>query len=242
MSIFNMVGCGGSSLNYEVVDGTSAPSSPSENTIWINTSTTITSHIFSANEPENPVAGMVWITVGASSPSAFSATEENPIMIYPISAKQYVSGAWISVDMKCYQNGTWNSFYFWVIGNGANAQSLTGGFTGVSDQVVFYGDGTVKFYHAANTSEHNAYIYSKSAFDVTGYTKMTIKVTSTSGSTRYFGLNTPSNLGNKAAARVGITGTGTYELSIPDSWTKAHIQADFLYEGGTIVVSELYFS
>lgn len=107
MSIFNMVGCGGSSLNYEVVGGTSAPSSPSVNTIWINTSTTITSHIFSATQPTNPASGMVWITVGASSTVAFSATEENPVMVYPISAKQYVGGAWVDVEAKSFQNGVW---------------------------------------------------------------------------------------------------------------------------------------
>lgn len=107
MSIFNMVGCGGSSLNYEVVDGTSAPSSPSENTIWIDTSTTITSHIFSAAEPENPDAGMVWISVGTSSAVAFSVTEENPIIVYPLSAKQYVGGAWVKKTAKSYQGKAW---------------------------------------------------------------------------------------------------------------------------------------
>ena len=100
MSIFNMVGCGGSSLNYELVGGTSAPSSPSENTIWINTSTDITSHIFSATEPENPVAGMVCIFVCTSSTVAFSATEENPIIVYPMSAKQYIGGAWVKKTAK----------------------------------------------------------------------------------------------------------------------------------------------
>lgn len=119
MAIFNMVGCGGgSSLNYEVVGGTSAPSSPSENTIWINTSTTITSHVFSATEPENPVSGMAWISVGASSTVAFSVTEENPVMVYPLSAKQYVSGAWVDKTPKIYQNGAWSDWVTYVVNNG----------------------------------------------------------------------------------------------------------------------------
>lgn len=239
--IFNMSG-GSNPLNFKVVGGTTEPVSPSENMIWVKTDTEITSWIFSATKPEAPTEGMVLFVVGTSSVVEFNALKENGIHVCPVCANQYVSGAWISVEMECYQNGVWNSFYFWVIGNGANAKSLTGGFTGVSEQVVFNSDGTVKFYHATNTSVHNANVYSKNTFDVSGYTKMTVKVTSSSGASRYLGLNTPSNLGNNAAQRVNVTGTGTYEISIPSSWTTAHIQADLLYEGGTIVVSELYFS
>jgi hypothetical protein len=119
-----MVGCGGSSLNYEVVDGTSAPSSPSENTIWIDTSTTITSHIFSAAEPENPDAGMVWISVGTSSAVAFSVTEENPIIVYPISAKQYVNCEWVDKTAKSYQNAQWVDWITYALRSGVDEIGL----------------------------------------------------------------------------------------------------------------------
>jgi hypothetical protein len=235
-----------SNLNFQIVSGTSAPSNPTENTIWINTNVSIPGWTFFKVKPTWAMqAGWVYIISEISTNSvatSFDALVPNELFVNPISAWQYVNGAWVQKDMQIYKNGTWKSISFWVIGNGANAQSLTGGFTGVSEQVVFNSDGTVKFYHATNTSVHNAHVYSKNTFDVSGYTKMTVKVTSSSGSSRYFGLNTPSNLGNNAASRVGISGTGTYEISIPSSWTTAHIQADFLYEGGTIVVSELYFS
>lgn len=42
---------GGTSLNYSVVGGTTEPTSPKENMIWVNTETEITSHVFSATEP-----------------------------------------------------------------------------------------------------------------------------------------------------------------------------------------------
>ena len=127
MAIFNMVGCGGSSLNYEVVGGTSTPSSPSENTIWINTSTDITSHIFSVTEPESPESGMVWISVDTYSPVAFPATEENPVMVYPISAKQYASGAWVNKTAKSYQNGAWVEWLAYLYNGGNLFEDLTGG-------------------------------------------------------------------------------------------------------------------
>lgn len=52
--IFNMGGggnSGGIELNFKVVGGTSAPSSPIENTIWINTSAEITGWRFCAKDP-----------------------------------------------------------------------------------------------------------------------------------------------------------------------------------------------
>lgn len=44
-------GGGGAGINLEVVGGTTQPSSPKENTVWVNTSTTITSWDFSATQP-----------------------------------------------------------------------------------------------------------------------------------------------------------------------------------------------
>ena len=232
-----------SGTNFNVVGSTTAPANPSENTIWVNTNVGIPSWTFSSTQPTAPTEGMVWFVVSTSSVVEFNALKENSIQVYPVRAKQYVSGTWKSVEVKCYQNNKWNGISFWIIGNGANAQSLTGGFVGNSNQAVFNSNGTVTFNHAAYTSVDTPYVYSQKAFDVSGYTKMTVKVTSSSGDgSRYIGLNTPSNLGNWAASRTSVSGAGTYEVSIPSSWTKAHIEANFLYEGGTIVVSELYFS
>ncbi len=49
--ILNMSGGGGNPLNFKIVNGTSAPASPKENTIWVKTSTAITSWDFSATQP-----------------------------------------------------------------------------------------------------------------------------------------------------------------------------------------------
>ena len=95
---------GGAALNFKVVGGTTEPASPKENTIWVNTDAEITSWIFSATEPENPSEGMVWISTGASSNIVFNALKKNSVMVYPFAASQYISGAWVSVGVKAYQN------------------------------------------------------------------------------------------------------------------------------------------
>ena len=102
----NTGGGGSGGLNFQVIGGTTAPSNPKENMIWVNTSTKITSYIFSATQPTGS-AGMVWISTGTSSTIAFNALKKNGLQVYPISAKQYVNGAWVSVTALSYQGGEW---------------------------------------------------------------------------------------------------------------------------------------
>ena len=99
---------GGASLNYKVVGGTTSPTSPAENTIWINTDVEITSHVFSAAEPESPVVGMVWLKTSKSSKTPINVLKKaDVVMIYPQSCKQYVSGEWVSKDTMIFQSGEW---------------------------------------------------------------------------------------------------------------------------------------
>lgn len=102
----NTGGGGSGGLNFQVIGGTTAPSNPKENMIWVNTSTKITSYIFSATQPTGS-AGMVWISTGTSSTVEFNALKKNGIQVYPISAKQYIGGAWVDVEAKIYQGGSW---------------------------------------------------------------------------------------------------------------------------------------
>lgn len=100
-------GGGSAGLNFKIIGGTTTPSNPKENMIWINTDIKITSWIFSATEPESPTEGMVWISTGTPSPVGFNALKKNGIQIYPVFEKQYTSGAWVDKTAKSYQDGAW---------------------------------------------------------------------------------------------------------------------------------------
>lgn len=105
---------GGEGLNFSVIGSTSQPSSPSENTIWINTSTAITKYVFSVSQPSSPTAGMVWIKTAANSNNVFSAIKTdtgNALYVYPLYAKQYISSAWTQKTAKIYQNSAWSSWW-----------------------------------------------------------------------------------------------------------------------------------
>ena len=122
-------GGGSNPLNFKVVGGTSAPSNPKENTIWVNTDVPITGWIFSATEPEATAEGMVLILTGADSPAEFNALKKNGIQVLPMSAKQYVGGAWVDKPAKVYKNGEWISLdvHLYLIQDGVDNTDLTGG-------------------------------------------------------------------------------------------------------------------
>lgn len=109
-AIISRRGGGGTGLNFKVVGGTSQPTNPRENTIWVNTSTSITSYVFSVTQPAGS-AGMVWFKIGTYSSVPFNALKKNTLRVYPTSCKQYVSGSWVDKTAKTYLSSTWTDWW-----------------------------------------------------------------------------------------------------------------------------------
>ena len=105
--VLNMTGGGG--INLTVVGGTTVPASPKENTIWVNTSTAISSYVMSVTEPESPVAGMVWFCYRSGSLAPIEVVKNSGIWAYPADCQQYVNGAWVFKPASVYQSGKWIS-------------------------------------------------------------------------------------------------------------------------------------
>ena len=207
----------GVELNFEVVGGTSQPISPKENTIWVNTSTTISSWVFSATQPSNPSNGMVWISTGTSNTVEFNALKKNGIQVYPISAKQYVSGAWKDVTAKSYRSGQWVD---WVP---AGALYWDG-----YEVVPFYGhgpssgkykkeaDGLVVY--STSTSRIDGCFTTEEPYNTSGYTKLEVTV-EVSGSNPVFSFGLLTFKGdistfNQFAKVTSVAISGTHYLSI----------------------------
>ena len=117
---------GGSELT--IVGGTTRPATATQNTIWVNTDTEITDYTLSGAEPTSPVEGMVWITIGASgSIKMASPVGGDWITVYPLSAKQYISGAWVGKAAESYQNGEWVEWIRYLYNKGDECTDITGG-------------------------------------------------------------------------------------------------------------------
>lgn len=129
--IFNMGGGEAAGLNFRVVGGTTAPSSPAENTIWVNTPAEISDWLFSAGQPEAG-EGAVWIRTGASSVAAFNALKNRRLYVYPLDCRQFVSGAWVRRDMKLYDGSAWVDFATYLYNAGDPCTAITGGWTAIA--------------------------------------------------------------------------------------------------------------
>ena len=76
-----------------------------------------TAHIYKWNGYYHK-EGAVWIATGAASSVAFNALKRNDLRVYPVSAKQYVAGAWKDQEAKICQRGVWKDWEFFVLRKG----------------------------------------------------------------------------------------------------------------------------
>ena len=110
-------GSGGASLNFKIIgyatEEALLAATPSEGTIGVITENEITAWLISPVQPASLLDGAVWISTGTSSAVAFNALKsaKQAIHIYPISAKQYISDAWVDLTAKSYQGGEWVDWF-----------------------------------------------------------------------------------------------------------------------------------
>lgn len=183
-------GSGSSSagLNFKVVGGTSAPSNPTTNTIWVDTDTEITGWAFSAEQPETVEAGMVWIYTGATSTAPFSVLKKNNITVYPISAKQYVNGAWVDKTAKSYQNGKWVNWYTLLFDNGDQFTSLTGGWAIRSSSGLTCTIGDTLLLTITGSAARAGSIYTTNTINVSNFSTLEVDVKISSALSGYNGF------------------------------------------------------
>lgn len=239
------VGGGGASLNFKVVGGTSAPASPKENTIWVNTSTTITDWVFSATQPTG-ATGRVWISTGTSSTVEFNALKKNNIAVYPLTAKQYVSGAWVDKEAKSYQNGAWVDWWngeLYEYGN--EYEGVTGGWSADSNS-----NGTVTFntnniYLAGRDGDTYTVAGTVNSIDLSKYTKLVIKGTKIgehyNGGCFHAGVASARGRSNDIVS-VESKHTGDLLLEIDiSSVDSGYVQVGVVFDGRAIAqVDEVY--
>lgn len=200
---------GGGGLNFKVVGGTTAPSNPKENTIWINTAEKITGWEFSATEP-TATDGMVWIATGVASTVSFNALKKNSVVVYPLAAKQYVNGAWISKTAQSYQNGKWVGWALIIAPNPVDYGDGAWTKSGVTATIT---DDSAEF---VITSKPSSAVYALIKVDVSKYTTLRIKgaitdsTASSSGVTVRTGIfsDIPSYSKNQFVTGSSETGVG----------------------------------
>lgn len=105
----NAGGTGGFGLNLKIVNGTTMPSNPRENTVWVNTTTRITSYAFSYTQPETVSEGLLWLKT-ADNGVEINVGRKNAVLLHLMQAKLYVNGKWANVEGYVYTGGHWKQF------------------------------------------------------------------------------------------------------------------------------------
>lgn len=247
---------GGTSLGFKVVGGTSQPTSARENTIWVKTSIAITSWVFSPDFPDNRSEGMVWIKTGTSSGVEFNALRKNALMVYPISAKQYISGGWGAKTAMSYQDGAWHSWIRYLYNNGdecienggewtAAGKNISSDGGGSSELTLTFGGSSMTL--AQNTAAKGGIAYKNVAVDLTGVSTINIKGTKSAALSvdTWTSLNVWTSIGayisdNRAAyLNFGKT-SGTFDLNLDVSGlTGEHCIGFGLYSTQTLTITEV---
>lgn len=239
---------GGAPLNFKVVGGTSAPSNAKENTIWVNTSTAITSYVFSATQPTGST-GMVWFSTDTSSSAAFNALKKNGIHVYPNSAKQYVGGKWVDKTAKIYQGGKWVDLISYLYNNGNQYTDLTGGWSGYKPDgggydVSFTNTG-IKVTHNGGQANWTANAFTKKKIDVSNFTKLVAEVSYThhySGSQFVFGIaSTAASMQTSfvSSKKVSQTSNSTLEVTVDLSSVSGSYYVGFFTQYALVTVNNI---
>lgn len=162
--------------------------------------------------------GQVWFLTGTSSTASFNALKKNGIQVYPISAKQYINGAWVDKTAKSYQNGGWVDWIppdIYLVKNGKlNATLKKYSSSGASMTSTEHTDGYVVLY-GSKDGFHAWY----DAVDLTAYKSLSVKTTASSASQ---GTNTlcvwpltqTTPQYDNASAKVQLQGSGTSTVDV----------------------------
>lgn len=235
------LGGGSGGLNFRIVGGTSEPSNPRENLIWVNTDVKITSWIFSANEPENPESGTVWISTGSSSTVEFNAIKKNGIQVYPLSAKQYIDGVWVDVEAKVYQNGKWvDLLYVYLISGStlntafAGAWNQTTGQQGVGGSAQMTSEGLVVTANKGNGGSGSVFRYGPdNKINFSDFNSIEFVVDIKSGSGKFAAIVTSEFATGYNSANIAYVDTAISQANQTVSMDVSGVNGEYYLRVGT---------
>ena len=218
-------------LKLRVFGGTSAPSSPQDNDIWIKTSTAILN--WRITNVTNPGAtsptGLVYIVAGtdgdrvstASLPTLNVLKQNNKILLNFKGCLQLISGKWQSMDAYCYKSGAWvqfsNSWDGTLYYNGNQYTSVTGGWKGAQTTTPYLEE--VTGCKPWNNDYNEGVICTANAIDLTNW--KTLHIIGGGG-----GKDSESKYPMKAYVRKTYTGEDVATADFGDTALDSNTQRD----------------
>lgn len=223
-----------SGLNFKIIGSETEPASPSENTLWVNTSVTDIPHWgFGPVEPETAENGDVWIRTGISSPVVFNIVKENSIMIYPECVHQYIDDGWVEVETKLYNGYNWAGLprgALYLLKNGVQNIDITGGWSGIDNSAA-----VLRQYTESSTGVGSGIagvVETKSVkkIDLTKYKSMSVRIDELGS---HLWIQIIDDL-NNVVAKETTSVTGNYTMSLQNVFGQYYIKfkTDGWHENG----------
>lgn len=221
-------GSGGAPLNFNVAGGLTQPADPKENTIWVRTSTNVSSWTLAASAPSQPESGMVWIEISLSGVNAFNALKKNGIVLCPASAWQYLSGEWTELTAKIYQGGVWETWFTYLYNKGDEFTDLTGGWNAyayktstsgstATKPTVTKGSTSIKIAFSSSSTSAGA-LFTEKTVDLTNIATLEIDVidVGSAADTVFLGITADKKNNYSPPARKTIYEKGTAILDVSE--------------------------
>lgn len=235
-------GSGSAGVNFKIVGGTTQPTTARENTIWVNTDTAISGWVFSATEPTEPAAGMVWLKTGTYSNVEFNALRKNGIQVYPLAAKQYIGSAWVEKTAYSYQGGSWVSWWDGEIYSpGDLHETITGGWeaqNGIRETVAIGGTGIVFKRDTSGQSGLSASVNTVNKIDITSYSLLIVTATWGTREPGYVKIGLTDTPGAAptfiAETTADSSGEGTISLDISSVSGEHYVAIEYHAVPGTV--------
>lgn len=218
----------GVELNFDIIGGTTEPSNPKENTIWVNTDVTIPKWQFSIAEPNDPAEGMIWIkTSNYADPSVeMNALAENYIQIFPNSCVQYVNGAWVDKDPQTYRNGKWVDWTLYIYDTGVINEEIAGSLAMTNSYNSYSADATQIHFWSIGHNQWGTLYFNKS-IDLTNYKTLyyTGKMLQTGAGDHWGQMKIAifNESMTEVSSKSGPMGQGTYTLDVSNLSGKYYI-------------------
>ena len=227
-----------------------------KNTIGVVTNNPITGWHFTIEQPENMKDGEVWFGTGKFSAVEFNALKKNNVTVYPISAKQMVSGTLKDVTAKTYRDAQWVEWWDgYLYKNGNEYNEITGGW-----QAREWGYNTNNPAKSAPviTKDTNSITVTFSAkntcgvmetandIDLSGKSVLKVNITELNTTGSNVGLRfavVPRNAtywGTSAVAIVEITSVGEHSVDL--TGVNKDQKYDIILGGSTSTVSANYYA
>lgn len=173
--IFNVTsGGGGGGLHLKVAGGTTKPTNPRENTIWVYTTTAITGYALSPTQPETGTEGLVWLKT-ADTGVEINVGRKNAVLLHLANGMLYTGSAWEVADVWAYTT-EWKQFSFsrlYLYQKGDEYTASTGGW------VVELGEKkatSIVVGNVAKGSTFNKNAHTNSMVDLTNFKKLVVHV------------------------------------------------------------------